>query len=52
MFSSVITVTEDYLGSVDVSYASEVYGIIISLVTFVTCYIISNIVFIKRDVKN
>ena len=52
MFSSVINVTEDYLGSVDVSYASEVYGIIISLVTFVTCYIISNIVFIKRDVKN
>lgn len=52
MFSSVITVTEDYLGSVDVSNASEVYGIIISLVTFVTCYIISNIVFIKRDVKN
>ena len=52
MFSSVVNVTEDYLGSVDVSNASEVYGIIISLVTFVICYIISNIVFIKRDVKN
>ena len=52
MFSQVINLNVNYLKTMEFTMISESYGIFISILTIVVCYIISLVVYIKRDVKN
>lgn len=52
MFSQVINLNEGYLKTMDICNISESYGIIISVITIIICYLVSNYVYTKRDIKN
>lgn len=51
MFSQVIGLSENYLKVMDICNISESYGIIISVITIIICYFISNYVYTKRILK-
>ena len=52
MFSQVTNISENYLKVVDITHVSEGYGILISIITIIICYIVSYFVYVRRDVKN
>ena len=52
MFSQIVGLNENYLKTVEFTKISEGYGIFISIVTAIICYLISHIIYTRRDVKN
>ena len=52
MFSQIIGLNENYLKTVEFIKISEGYGIFISIITVVICYLIAHIIYTRRDVKN
>lgn len=52
MFSPFLDLSENYLKAITFVNISEGYGIFILIVTVFVCYYVSNMVFIKLDVRN
>lgn len=52
MFSQIINLNENYLKTTEFANISEGYGILISLITIIVCYLITHIIYTRRDVKN
>lgn len=52
MFSQVIYLNENFVKTVSLTPIKEITGISISCLTIVICYTLSNIIYIKRDIKN
>ncbi len=52
MFSNVINFNENYLKSMALFDITDSTGVIISIITIIICYVVSNFIYVKRDIKN